>query len=365
MIRTTKLLLSAILLASAVAFSWGCTKEGQDSKYPIEGPVRDDEEDPDDGEKRLRDAPFKVGCTVIPESLSGNGNYRDVVTSEFSSMTAENAMKMKSIWKSRNEYYWDDADMLVNFAVNNGIRMHGHALIWYKNYPDWLKDFSGTREEWIALMEEYIKTVVTRYKGKITSWDVVNEAINNDGTGYRGDDDIWYRNIGPEYIDIAFRAAHEADPDVLLFYNDYGMEWGVTKRTKICDLVNELKAGGCPIHGIGIQMHTDINRSRDNIRNAIQSAYGCGVKVHISELDVDVNPETEENVVPGEDKLEKQKQIYRWIAEEMQELPADANYGITTWGVYDGQTWIPDGYPLMFDKSFGKKPAYYGILESF
>lgn len=375
--RISKLLL-CVLASFSVLVLDSCGKDGPEQV--INGPVKDDgeKEDDDSGDKTLKDSPYLIGCTVNPSDLRNKAEYRDLVISEFSSLTAENAMKMRNIWTGRDSYYWDDADFLVNFAENNGMRVHGHTLIWYKNPPEWLKQYDGQGEDvWKELMKEYITEVVGRYKGRIASWDVVNEAVNYDGIGFRGDKDIWYKNLGEEYIALAFQYAHEADPDALLFYNDYGMEWGPTKRGKICELISGLKEKGVPVHGIGLQMHTDINRSTADIRKAIEDAHACGVMVHVSEMDVNLYPEVEFDdngnaeipegvVIDGNDqeRLAKQKAVFKAVAEALSDLPAADVFGLTTWGVTDNSAYQLY-YPLLFDKDYQKKPAYYGITETF
>ena len=165
-------ILSIFALAVAILTS-GC--DGTEPEYTINGPVKEEGDDnPDDsgeetGEKTLKDAPYLIGCTVIPDNLRNYENYRNLVTTEFSSITAENAMKMRNIWKARDSYDFTDTDFLVNFAENNGLRVHGHTLIWYKDTSkdaagkdlDWLKQYDGQGEEvWKELLHEYISTVV-------------------------------------------------------------------------------------------------------------------------------------------------------------------------------------------------------------
>ena len=374
-------ILSIFALASAIFFS-GCGET--EPEYQINGPVKEEGGDDNggsggaDGEKTLKDAPYTVGCTVNPDNLRNIEKYRNLVTSEFSSITAENAMKMRNIWMARDSYDFEDSDFLVNFAANNGLRIHGHTLVWYKNPPAWLQQYDGQGEEvWKELLHEYITTVVGRYKGRVASWDVVNEAVNNSGTGFRGDDDIWYKNLGEDYIALSFQYAHEADPDAVLLYNDYGMEWGPTKRGFICELISDLKKAGVPVDGIGIQMHVDIDRKASDIKAAIDAAHACGVMVHVSEMDVDLARDSDRNgdeladgvVISADDqeRLEAQKNVFKAAAEALGALPADDVYGFTTWGVKDSANPSASSlqYPLLFDSNYQKKPAYYGIIETF
>jgi len=313
----------------------------------------------------LRDvSPFPFGAAVNISSLKNNTKYSEIVNREFNSLTAENAMKMKAISLGRGEYFWDDADYLVGYATKNKMRIHGHALIWYKSTPTWIESFTGSKDDWKAILHEYILAVVGRYKGKIQSWDVLNEAVLDNGTLR---DCVWLQNIGSEYIDLCFQYAHEADPDALLFYNDYGHEYSSVKRTAINNLIAELKSRNVPLHGIGLQMHTSISRSNSEIQTAVKTAAATGLKVHISEFDIRCNPSAVLSLTYTDALAAAQKEKYQVAVKALFDLPASQRYGFSFWGVYDTQSWIlgeygaPD-WPLPFDKDFNRKAAYDGIL---
>ena len=309
----------------------------------------------------LRQSPYPMGAALNISTLKTNANYRATVIKEMSSVTGENAMKMSVISQGRKNYNFADADYLVNFAVENKMRVHGHTLIWYKNTPSWITSFSGTKEDWKALMKEYIQDVVTRYKDKVASWDVVNEIINDDGSLR---DCIWLQKIGAEYIELAFQYAHEADPKALLFYNDYGHEYSQTRRLKAYTIADSLAKKNVPIHGIGLQMHTSVSRAAADIRYAITAAAVTGLKVHVSELDVAVNPNktlTAFNATVAE----QQKVLYRAAAKAMMDIPEAQRFGVTMWGVHDPSSWLstnPD-WALPFNNLFERKPAYEGLLQ--
>lgn len=311
----------------------------------------------------LRQAPYPIGAAVTPSTLKSNANYRNTVTTEMSSISGENAMKMNAISRGRKSYFWDDADYLVNFAVENKLRVHGHTLIWYKHTPSWVSSFSGTKEDWKTIMKEYIQDVVGRYKGKVASWDVVNEIINDDGSLR---DCIWLQKIGPEYISLAFQYAHEADPAAILFYNDYGHEYSHARRKKAYHLADSLAKNNVPIHGLGLQMHTNISRAGNDIRYAITAAAVTGLKVHVSEFDVAVNADKKLTAI-NETVALQQKELYRVAAKAMLDIPENQRWGITMWGVHDPSSWLspnPD-WALPFNASFEKKPAYDGLLQGF
>jgi len=214
-------------------------------------------------------------------------------------------------------------------------------------------------------MKTHIQTVVSHFKGKVGSWDVVNEAFEDDGTLRKS---IWWQKLGPDYIARCFQYAHEADPDALLFYNDYGQEYSPAKRTAIVNMVNDLKSRGIPIHGIGLQVHTRYNMSTANLAAAISSAAQTGLKVHIAELDIAVNPNNDPALVFTPALAAAQAQQYKFIVQTYHGIPAAQQFGITTWNVSDADSWIPPTYkrpdwPLPFDSGYRRKPAYYAILE--
>lgn len=319
----------------------------------------------------LKSMLYPWGAAIKLNKLKTNSKYRNVVISEISSLTTENAMKMGSLSTGRGQYFWDDADFFVNFTQENNIRAHGHTLIWYKqsdtSMPGWVRDFQGSKEEWKQIIKEHIIAVVTRYKGKVTSWDVVNEAIRDDGSFRSADECVWTKNIGvPEYIDWAFQCAHEADPDALLFYNDYGHEYSKKKGIAINNLVKGMQERGIPIHGIGMQMHTGIHKDLEkDIKSAITLAAETGLLIHISELNIGVNKAQDPNVIFTKELEKKQMAYYQKIAIFMKNLPEKQRYGITTWGLCDDDLWLDKGieWPLIFDMNLEKKLAYYAVRK--
>lgn len=362
--KTTLLFRVLIVAVLFVPFCFAC--KGDDVIPPIPKPGTDPVDTilNSDTISLRKVSPFPFGGALNISTLKNNTTYRNTVIKEFNSLTAENVMKMKNISLGRGQYYWTDADYLVAFAQANKMRIHGHALVWYNSTPTWITNFTGTKDDWKAILHEYITAVVGRYKGKIQSWDVLNEAILDDGT-FR--DCVWKQNIGIEYIDLCFQYAREADPNVLLFYNDYGHEYSSTKRTAINKLATDLIARGVPIDGLGLQMHTSITRPDADIKTAINTAASTGLKIHISEFDIRTNTAADPNLTFNATLSAAQKQKYKVAVKALFDLPANQRYGFTFWGVYDGQSWIPTEYncpdwPLPFDNEFNRKDAYYGIL---
>ncbi|MCC3156667.1 endo-1,4-beta-xylanase [Hymenobacter sp. 15J16-1T3B] len=313
----------------------------------------------------LREAAFPFGAAVNVNLLRSSAAYQGVVTREYRSVTAENAMKFRSLHPDAATYAWTDADYLVQYARQTNSRVHGHTLIWHNSLPAWVTGFQGDSAAWETLMKTHIQTVVGHFRGQVASWDVVNEAVAEDGTLRPSP---WLQHLGPDYVARAFQYARQADPDAKLFYNDYGHEYGPTKRTAILNLVSSLKARGIPIDGIGLQLHTSLTRSDANLATAITSAAQTGLLVHISELDVAVNPGNQAGLAWSDALAAAQKAKYKLIVQTFNALPAAQRFGITTWNVTDADTWVrgacgcPD-WPLPFNEQYQKKPAYDGIVE--
>lgn len=322
-------------------------------------------------QESLKNSPFPFGMAVGVNYLKSDERYKEIVKSEVTRISTENAMKMNVISRGRRVYNWTDPDCVVDFAQNNNLKIHGHTLLWYRQTPQWIANFKGEREDWIEIMKEYIFDVVGRYKGKVCSWDVINEVINDNGEVYEKNgnyENIWMKNIGIEYIDLAFHFAHAADPDALLFYNEYGYEYSQPRRMGVNKLVNSLKKKGVPIHGIGLQMHTNINHPISDLRNSIiMLADSTKLLVHISELDVSLNPKHDPNLKLTDELLKRQQVYYCEIVKAVNQIPKEQQFGITCWGVIDSSSYLapnPD-WPLLFDNCYHRKLAYQGVLEGF
>ena len=310
-------------------------------------------------------ATYPIGAALNISKMKTSDAYTTLVKNEFSTITAENAMKPEAISPGRDRYNWTDADFFVDFAQENGLRIHGHCLVWHRAVPAWITNFNGTEEDWMLILQNYITAVVGRYKGRVASWDVVNEALLDNGTVR--EESIWYKKLGWKYVELAFRYAHEADPDAVLFYNDYGQEYSAVKLAAINDTVMSLVRRGVPVHGIGLQMHTNINQTSDRLITAINETKNTGLKVHVSELDVAINPNTVTGYVASDNDLRLQRIRYRSVTAAMRLVPDEQNWGVTTWGVSDADSWLrnnPD-FPLLFDSNLQKKDCYFGVHEAF
>lgn len=308
--------------------------------------------------------PYPVGVAIDINKLATNDQYRDLVINQFNTITPENVLKFNYIHPGKELFDWQAMDDLVNFARQHNKKVHGHTLLWHRSVPSWLNIYEGSWEE---LITSHITTVVKRYKNDIHSWDVVNEALNEDGTLRTS---VWFDNVGPSYIEQAFRAAHMADPDALLFYNDYNLEFNPVKLDAAINLCNRLKLKGIPVDGIGMQMHiSNVYPTLTDVEYAMQKITTAGYKVHFSELDISMNTFNKQTSFSTTD-LEKQAAIYRSIFHLYSQLEPQYRFGITLWGVSDADSWIKSEYnrndiPLLFDDQYKPKPAYCTIKNLF
>jgi endo-1,4-beta-xylanase len=303
---------------------------------------------------------FWIG-TAIGSPFPSDARYTTLLGREFNVLVADNDMKFSYLQPTRGGYRFQRADEMVAFAESKQMRVRGHTLVWHSAYqlPGWLTTGNWTREQLIGILEDHISTVVGRYKGRIYAWDVVNEAF--DEQGRMRAESFWYQRLGREYIEIAFRAAHAADPGAVLFYNDYNLEWRHAKSDSAYALVADFKARGVPIHGVGFQGHMLLDfPSRDALSAEMQRFAGLGMKLEITELDIRMQlPATP-------DKLATQATRYREVVNVC--LQSSACDTVVVWGVHDGDSWVPSAFPgqgaaLLFDATMAPKPAYWAVHE--
>ena len=305
---------------------------------------------------------FGIGAAARIELFAEDSIYPEILAREFNVLATENAMKFGRLHPERDRYDFTVADQLVDFSIANQMEVRGHVLLWYRHIPEWITEGEWTREELITILRDHIHTVVSRYQGRVAVWDVVNEAIEHDGTLR---DTFWLREIGPEYIAMAFRWAHEADPQARLFYNDYSAEELNPKSEAIYNLVKELRQQGVPIHGVGLQMHKGINKppKPEKVAANMQRINQLGLEVQITEMDVQIY----EGKGTKEEKLTAQAEIYQTMLEVC--LAAEKCTGFVVWGIADDQSWIPHVFnrpdsPLLFDKNYRPKYAYYRLIDT-
>jgi endo-1,4-beta-xylanase len=304
-----------------------------------------------------------IGPAVSWQAFQTDAKYRSILAREFNILTPENAMKFETVHPERDRYDFRQVDALMAFAKANNMQVRGHPLVWHHAMPRWLwmNEAKFTRDELMTILREHIQTVVGRYRGQIVAWDVVNEAINRDGS-FR--DTIWLRNIGPEYIDLAFRWAHEADPEARLFYSDYGNDEKGRKPDAMYNMVTGLLQRGVPIHGVGLQTHKHLENPPDlqALSRNIKRHGDLGVEVQFTELDVQIL----KGKGSKEERLAEQGQVYRDVLQVC--LRAKNCTAFMTWGFTDRYTWVNDlvgkiEAPLIFDESYQPKPAYDAMKE--
>ena len=309
---------------------------------------------------------FPLGASMNPRLLQENEAYRQLATTEFNSVTAENHMKMMMVHPEANRFDFSKGDEIVQFAKSNQKRIHGHTLVWHNQVPKWMNDFSGDAQAWEAMLKNHIQEVVKHYKGQVAGWDVVNEAFLDDGSLRPS---IWAKNI-PDYIAKSFQWAHEVDPNAILFYNDYGQDGKPKKMQAILNMVQDLQARNIPIHGLGLQMHINIQSKNEELTSVINQSTKTGLAIHFSELDIALNPTNDSTFVYNETAKEAQKQKFKFIFEAYQHIPKAQQYGITFWNVGDRDSWLrgyfkrPKEYPLLFDDTYARKPLYFYLVNS-
>jgi endo-1,4-beta-xylanase len=321
---------------------------------------------------------IKIGAAMNDFMITGDANYAKIAKTEFSALTPENQMKWEYIEPARDQYNFTPADNLVAFAKENNMAVRGHALVHADGQlPSWLLKGGFSGDELKTIMLDHVKTVVAHYKnnfpGVVTTWDVVNESFNDDGS-WRTGDMIWAK-IGPskeEYVRAAFKAAREAEPNtnVKLFYNDNGIETINPKSDATYNFIKSLKEQGAPIDGIGFQSHfintatakPYLDRDLSTLEANFKRFSELGLQIHITELDVPLA----KGDAGDPAKLAAQAAIYKTMLATCLKFKNCTMF--MTWGFTDKYSWI-DYLPnmtaaLLFDKNFAKKPAYYALYDT-
>jgi endo-1,4-beta-xylanase len=312
------------------------------------------------------------------------GNFSDAelanIKANYDVITPENCMKPQPIHPSESTYNWTTADRLVKWCEDNKIKTYGHTLCWHSQTANWFFQPAAegqpvTRELAMERLKSHILTVVGRYKGRIIGWDVVNEAIN-DGGGAGETENLrntnWLRLIGPDYLTLAFKWAHEADPKAQLYYNDYNIEQGSVQNTgkhaSSMLLLKRLLKDGAPINGVGIQGHWHLNTNIADVEKAITNYESLGLKISISELDVTATGTNSGAFGAGgggnvsAEAFQQQAQVYAKLF-DIFKRHSSAISRVTFWGVSDQRSWRSGQKPLVFDSQLQPKPAFQAILD--
>jgi len=310
-----------------------------------------------------------VGTAVRPSQLSETA-YTSTLGREFNMVEAEDAMKWRALRPGQATFDFREGDELVRFAQAHQMKVRGHCLVWGRDNPEWLTHGHFTSRKLSRLLHEHINRVMKHYSGQVFAWDVVNEALDENGNVR---DSLWYNQPGiglsgkgTAYIEQAFRWAHKADPHALLFYNEAEGEGSNRKSDTIYAMVRDFKRRGVPIDGVGLQMHIPMLEAEfPSIAANIARLTALGVQVHITELDVSL-PVDSSGALRPED-VTRQADIYRGVVRAC--LNSLGCTAIQTWGFTDKYSWIRShsrglrGKALPFDQAYQPKPAYRAVLE--
>ncbi|MEH1101769.1 endo-1,4-beta-xylanase [Micromonospora sp. CPCC 205561] len=285
------------------------------------------------------------GTAVAANKLSDT-TYVGILNREFNSVTPENEMKWDATEPSQGQFSFTSADRIVNHARANGMQVRGHALAWHSQQPGWAQNLAGGALR--QAMLNHVTQVATYYRGKIHSWDVVNEAFADGGTGARRDSNL--QRTGDDWIEAAFRAARAADPTAKLCYNDYNTDGQNAKSNAVYAMVQDFKARGVPIDCVGFQSHfNSASPVPADYQANLQRFADLGVDVQITELDIEGS---------GQTQADNYGRVVRAC------LAVARCTGITVWGIRDTDSWRASGTPLLFDGNGNKKPAYTATLDA-
>ncbi|WP_350585791.1 endo-1,4-beta-xylanase [Pseudoalteromonas sp. RB2-MNA-CIBAN-0110] len=341
---------------------------------------------------------FKMGVAVNQDIVTGkNAAAQSIIAKQFNTVTLENAMKAEVIYPQKGKVDFSGADAFIDFAKQNNMFTVAHTLVWHNQTPDWFftnsKNEPNTPAQQLEQMRKHIELVAGRYKNKVDAWDVVNEVIADDGS-YRPT--VWVNRVGDgdTMVKAAFKYAQQYSPNTELYYNDFNA-WRPEKRDGIIRMIKMLQKEGIRIDGIGIQAHWGLNFPKmQYIEQAIDAYAALGIKVMITELDIDVLPLTKEGQITGTDMMKPQFQLEEfetYLDPYKNGLPSDveaqlnARYKalfelfyakrdkidrVTFWGLHDGMSWkndypIPNrtNYPLLWDRNLNPKPVIKTIAE--
>jgi endo-1,4-beta-xylanase len=309
---------------------------------------------------------FLVGN--ILSGLNLEGARFDFFAKHFNIATAENAMKPSSLQHDKGVFTFESADAMVDKALGAGMKMHGHTLAWHQQSPDWMNYEGIPRDEAVENLITHAKTVAEHFKGRVISWDVLNEAIIDNPpapTDWKASlrQSAWYKAIGPDYIEIVFRAAREADPGAKLYYNDYNLD-NQNKALAVYTMVKELNeqfpdVGGRPlIDGIGMQGHYRVNTNPDNVTASMERFISLGVEISITELDVQAGADSTLSERQAAEQGISYAALFKVFKAHAKNLGR-----VTIWGLDDGTSWRSATNPTLFDKDLKAKSAYYAALD--
>jgi len=319
---------------------------------------------------------FEIGAAVNPFQLRGEtGKF---IAYQYGSLTAENCMKPEALWRPDGSFHFEQADEVVRFTKENGLKLRGHTLVWHSQTPhEFFQDEAGNpleKEVLYARMETYITAVMTHFGESVWCWDVVNEALADWGEDVYRTQSPWFQICGVEFIAQAFRTARKVAPTALLYYNDYGLI-NPQKRERAVKMLKSLKEQGVPIDGVGIQAHWNAHTfNPEELQKTIDAFVELGLQVQLTELDLSVYPPHFDRQKPAE-KLEYTQDLSDLQAEKYAQIFEVLNRNVekiscvTFWGISDRFTWLNHfpqrgrtDHPFLFDREGKPKPAFYRVL---
>lgn len=328
---------------------------------------------------------FLIGSAVNDNLVSKKDSLGEqIVLTEYNTITPENSMKWMYMEPEQGKFEFETADKYIDFSTKNDIAFIGHNLVWHSQLAGWVEKIES-KEELSASLKNHVQTVAARYSGKIHGWDVVNEALNEDGTLRNS---LFLKQLGPDYLINSFKWAEEADPKAELYYNDYNMT-RQEKRAGAIKLVKDIQASGARIDGIGMQAHWGLeDPTLEEIETSILEYSDLGIQVMITEFDITVLPnpwdlegaEVSQNFEGSEHMNPYTKElpdsVNTQLAQRYKDIfslfkkHSDKISRVTFWGINDGVSWLNSwpieertNYPLLFDREYNRKPAYYSVLE--
>lgn len=300
------------------------------------------------GPKRF--IPLATAFTSSPAERVGASG--DLFRTSFDGLTPENAMKMTYVETARGTYHFETPDAIVDYGRALGKSVHGHPLVWHTQLPGWVLRGKWSRGDLEAVMHEWINTMVTHYKGRVSEWDVINEPLSDDGTLRPS---IWAQVIGPDYIPLAFKWAHEADPTAKLYLNEYDAELPGKKHDALVALVTKLRKADVPIDGVGIQGHWNLQAPPINeadLRAAVRDFVKAGMLIQFTELDVVTDGSALQQITQADE--------FAKAARVCQSTTACTRF--TVWGLDDNMSWRGVGSAAtLFDRSYTPKPAFIAV----
>jgi endo-1,4-beta-xylanase len=311
-------------------------------------------------------APFRIGACVQALHLDDPA-LADLLAREVSQLTPEWEMKMEYIVQPDGSFRFDAPDRIAAFARAHGMGLLGHTLIWYAQAPPAFERLDESRIGFADAYRNYIHAVAGRYRGQVVGWDVVNEAVAEDGNGWR--DSLWAQRLGAfEHIALAYRTAREADPQAALLLNDYNLEYYPRKRATFLKLAERLLASGAPLTGLGTQMHVAADIAPGEITRMIRELASLGLPIHVSELDVSLT-RSENKLLSRTELQRRQAAVYAETAEAFMDLPERQRFAFTLWGLRDKDSWLKKenaaDAPAPFDDAGRPKAGAAALAEAF